>query len=473
MGIVLSCVSQLLPRNFHRSSNGIPPRANPVPSDIQNNIEEGVSVTQRASNGTYFGTHFLMGGERFDVAKPDTFLFGDNSDLELIGMKPVDYPYHVRGLSHPFKVLNSLINVRRDSVKFVKVDSEESCYRLEFVFDSDTDCYIQIHFFAKEVVEGNDICFKSKNNQPSSEKVNFSLGAEQSFNQFLFYPQNYNFPFHYEGGIFFPVVIEVRAYANLEKKSPTQVQATLCSIERSSDQTAAYILKPLKQKLIVDGVTYLMQEIYGIENKEMSAKSIDDNSAECIICMGMPRDTVILPCRHLCICCGCAEALRFRLQNCPICRSPFKGLFRFLPANLEGLPNQPARMTLVEALNGSNTHATEEGNDLNRRDVHFDVSRHSNKKQRKGKASKAPTQQAPIIDHRSVEIEMQPMTSESSQNNDISADLSTTQEHTTAEVPQFLPHATVVRVSSDSTNLSNLPETQSNIENRPISKSVL
>lgn len=68
------------------------------------------------------------------------------------------YPYHVRGFSHPFKVLNSLINVRRDSVKFVKVDSEEeSCYRLEFIFDADTDCYVQIHFFAKEFVDGNAI----------------------------------------------------------------------------------------------------------------------------------------------------------------------------------------------------------------------------------------------------------------------------------------------------------------------------
>ena len=67
------------------------------------------------------------------------------------------YPYHVRGLSHPFKVLNSLINVRRDSVKFIKIDSEESCYRLEFIFDADTDCYVQIHFFAKEFVEEDKI----------------------------------------------------------------------------------------------------------------------------------------------------------------------------------------------------------------------------------------------------------------------------------------------------------------------------
>jgi hypothetical protein len=32
----------------------------------------------------FFGTHFLMGGKRFDLTKPD-FLFGKNEDLDLLG----------------------------------------------------------------------------------------------------------------------------------------------------------------------------------------------------------------------------------------------------------------------------------------------------------------------------------------------------------------------------------------------------
>lgn len=35
-------------------------------------------------------------------------------------------------------------------------------------------------------------------------------------------------------------------------------------VEKHSD---GYVLKPLKQKLFVDGLSYLLQEIYGIENK--------------------------------------------------------------------------------------------------------------------------------------------------------------------------------------------------------------
>lgn len=32
------------------------------------------------------------------------------------------------------------------------------------------------------------------------------------------------------------------------------------------------------------------------------------------------RDTLILPCRHLCLCNACADTLRYQANNCPICR---------------------------------------------------------------------------------------------------------------------------------------------------------
>ena len=41
--------------------------------------------------------------------------------------------------------------------------------------------------------------------------------------------------------------------------------STFATFEQTSD--GIYALKPLKQKQMVDGVYYLLQEIYGIENK--------------------------------------------------------------------------------------------------------------------------------------------------------------------------------------------------------------
>ncbi|EFO18851.1 hypothetical protein LOAG_09645, partial [Loa loa] len=120
---------------------------------------------------------------------------------------------------------------------------------------------------------------------------------------------------------------------------------------------------------VADGVVYLLQEIYGIENKEHDLG--DENGSECIICMSDIRDTVILPCRHLCICNGCAETLRYKLNNCPICRSPFRALLQLKTMRVvstvsitdQSPSSQQTRsqtryetMTLVEALNGPISH---------------------------------------------------------------------------------------------------------------------
>lgn len=47
---------------------------------------------------------------------------------------------------------------------------------------------------------------------------------------------------------------------------------------------------------------------------------VSDNSAECVVCLSDVRDTLILPCRHLCLCNTCADTLRYQANNCPICR---------------------------------------------------------------------------------------------------------------------------------------------------------
>lgn len=52
---------------------------------------------------------------------------------------------------------------------------------------------------------------------------------------------------HYESGAYFPVVIELCTVdCGVE-----QVQTTMASIDRASDQSAALVLKPLKQKLVI------------------------------------------------------------------------------------------------------------------------------------------------------------------------------------------------------------------------------
>ena len=44
--------------------------------------------------------------------------------------------------------------------------------------------------------------------------------------------------------------------------------------------------------------------------------------------MTEPRDTTVLPCRHMCMCSECAKVLRVNSEKCPICRTPIEQLLQ-------------------------------------------------------------------------------------------------------------------------------------------------
>lgn len=47
------------------------------------------------SLGSYFGSHFIMGGERFDTPQPEAYLFGENADLNFLGSRPTPVRYDI------------------------------------------------------------------------------------------------------------------------------------------------------------------------------------------------------------------------------------------------------------------------------------------------------------------------------------------------------------------------------------------
>jgi hypothetical protein len=128
-----------------------------------------------------------------------------------------------------------------------------------------------------------------------------------------------------------------------------------------------WVVRPLKQKITVGGQTYELRELYGMEggakgaaasaaasnggggggggagaggpaapgsgsgsggggaSASAAALSAQEDSlasgSECVICLCERRDTAVLPCRHMCLCDGCAQQLRFNTNKCPVCRA--------------------------------------------------------------------------------------------------------------------------------------------------------
>ncbi|XP_065347717.1 probable E3 ubiquitin-protein ligase MGRN1 [Cloeon dipterum] len=343
-------------------------------------------------SGNYFGCHFIMGGERFDTPQPEAYLFGENSDLNFLGNKPTPFPYPPPQATEPTKTLKSMINIRKESLRFVRVGSadninkgtpqdpkneESSRFTIEFTFDCDCKCAITIHYLCQEELTPLGVTYASSNPSLSSETFHYKKGSGQtfcqpshSFNPSILTEDQLSYNMERE---ICPVAIHCVAEEPADE--PRQSHTTIAVIDRHPDGT--FGLRAFKQKIYVDGLCYLLQEIYGIENKNNENKgSIDtdteDNGSECVICMCDGRDTLILPCRHLCLCNNCADSLRYQANNCPICRAPFRALLQIralqktnsstLPiasavtgnneSTLAAVPAGFEAVSLIEALNG-------------------------------------------------------------------------------------------------------------------------
>ncbi|XP_072415119.1 E3 ubiquitin ligase RNF157 isoform X2 [Chiloscyllium punctatum] len=315
-------------------------------------------VTQRLSNnnrhqlwvthwepGNYFASHFIMGGERFDSTHPEGYLFGENSDLNFLGVRPVPFPYAAPPPQDPVKTLRSLINIRKDTLRLVKCSEEVKTpgeellkpkvyYNVEFTFDADARVAITIYYRATEQFQNGCASYIVKDNSLQSETVHYKRGVCQQFclPSHTIDPSDWMEDELVLDGehTVYPMVIHAVVDEGDEHLGHSHVLLT--TFDKSVDGNCS--VKPLKQKQVVDGVSYLLQEIYGIENKYNSQQSkvpadeLSDNSAECVVCLSDVRDTLILPCRHLCLCNACADTLRYQANNCPICRLPFRALLQ-------------------------------------------------------------------------------------------------------------------------------------------------
>lgn len=121
-------------------------------------------------------------------------------------------------------------------------------------------------------------------------------------------------------------------------------------------------LKYVRQKMEYNNQAFEVQEIYGLDTSVNNQANIDDTEKDCVICMSEKIDTIILTCRHMCLCLSCAKSLSKIVEEskkkCPVCRHsnvpPNQTLISYVAIESflritkamkaeAALPNQPAR----------------------------------------------------------------------------------------------------------------------------------
>ncbi len=74
----------------------------------------------------------------------------------------------------------------------------------------------------------------------------------------------------------------------------------------------------ISKGVVINNKFTFVEAVFGLKNSKFG----DTKEKEtCIICMDNDRDTLIEPCKHMCLCAECAQALKENTNLCPMCRN--------------------------------------------------------------------------------------------------------------------------------------------------------
>ncbi|KAI9915082.1 hypothetical protein PsorP6_008470 [Peronosclerospora sorghi] len=289
--------------------------------------------------------------------RPDTAFLSNQDGSLPVGIPEVQQTCAVK----------TYVNLKKTSLTLQRLSIYSQQYALKFQFDAAKPCRVCIYLVTAETIDADTGCssfalihedkspvltqyfhsglgqsfdMKGSNNEENTFQRQQHVEHSLSFLDLSVYdPDELVYTVNTTQ---FPLIIALEVL--IDGKSP-QSQSTFCTFFRNGDDSLD--VKVLKQKVVVDGVMYELQEIYGIDGLVTAAPRIEQNSVtsneqaeafkdevgilegvECVICLCEPRNTTVLPCRHMCLCSQCAEALRKSSNMCPVCRTRVEGFMQ-------------------------------------------------------------------------------------------------------------------------------------------------
>ncbi|CCW69607.1 unnamed protein product [Phytomonas sp. Hart1] len=96
----------------------------------------------------------------------------------------------------------------------------------------------------------------------------------------------------------------------------------------------------ISQIVTTGGSAYVVENLYGAGHENTTGEGTElmvgstivphegeeEEEGLCVICLMNPKDTAVMPCRHMCMCKDCGEQLLKHKPVCPVCRAPISTL---------------------------------------------------------------------------------------------------------------------------------------------------
>lgn len=230
------------------------------------------------------------------------------------------------------------VNIRKETLRMEPDEENPGHFLVAFTFDAIVPGRVTIVFFAKEGDGCDTTPVKESLLKPVT--VQFQEGLGQNFRQpfgtgidFSMYDETELLK--QDEMVMYPLAVKAESAPVNQNGSDGNPGSMNCQITQAvfEKEKGGYQVRVVKQILWVNGVRYVLQEIYGIGNSIDGNFDENDPGKECVICLSEPRDTTVLPCRHMCMCTGCAELLRQQTNRCPICRQPVERLLEINVSN--------------------------------------------------------------------------------------------------------------------------------------------
>ncbi|CAD6202942.1 unnamed protein product [Miscanthus lutarioriparius] len=250
------------------------------------------------------------------------------------------------------------VNLKKETLR---IEPDEECpgrFLVAFTFDATVAGSMTVYFFAKEELNCNLTAAKEDLIKPVT--VSFKEGLGQKFRQ----PSGTGIDFSVfeesdllkQGDMdVYPLAVKAETALSVDhpsegddqKMKTPNSQITQAVFEKK--ENGDYQVRVVCQILWVNGTRYELQEIYGIGNSMEGDADANDPGKECVICLSEPRDTTVLPCRHMCMCSECAKVLRYQTTRCPICRQPVERLLEIKVNNKSEEQQQTPQLPLLPA----------------------------------------------------------------------------------------------------------------------------